>query len=352
MEPTWQERSPRPPTTAIINMSLGGPFPSKVLADACNYAHRKGVLIICAAGNSSSSWVSYPAAYPVCVAVSAVRYDKTLAFYSNRGRRIDIAAPGGDMNVDQNGDGYKDGVLQNTIAIRDPSREDYSLFQGTSMASPHVAGSAALVMSLGVTNPWEVKKVLFSTAQTPPEERSKGYGAGILNANSAVQRVVLWRGVKKVLIALFFLVALFLLRKKLPRLITSLCCGTGLLAGSSGFFFLPFFTEIPAPVAPFLTRGLGDWDIFWLGAQAHGHPLFYSAFAPLILAALFHKWRIPRAIVAGFSAGVASVIVSCLFAPSVMGHSFPLPIEKLWLLVNGIACFGLGLSLVSKEDKT
>ncbi|RME05951.1 MAG: peptidase S8, partial [Deltaproteobacteria bacterium] len=55
----------------VINMSLGGPYPSKIMADACKYAHQKGVTIVCAAGNSGSRKVGYPAAYPECIAVSA-----------------------------------------------------------------------------------------------------------------------------------------------------------------------------------------------------------------------------------------------------------------------------------------
>src|SRR5262249_3637822 len=100
---------------SVINMSLGGPFPSVILHNAIRYAHDKGVVIVCAAGNSGRSGLSYPAAYSECISVAAVRFDGSLSFYSSYGKGLTIAAPGGDMNVDQNGDGLMDGVLQNTL---------------------------------------------------------------------------------------------------------------------------------------------------------------------------------------------------------------------------------------------
>jgi serine protease len=173
----------------VINMSLGGPFPSRVLKKACEYAHGKGVTIIAAAGNESRSRVGYPAAYPGVVAVSATRFDEATTFYSNWGKDVDIAGPGGDTRVDQDGDGLPDGVLQNTIAIGDPTKSDYFGYMGTSMASPHVAGVAALVVGAGVTDPTEVEKILTSTARKPKHgnyERDR-YGAGIVDAPAAVR---------------------------------------------------------------------------------------------------------------------------------------------------------------------
>lgn len=166
----------------VINMSLGGPFPDPVLRNACKYAVKKGVVVVCAAGNSSGGRVGYPAAYADCIAVSAVGPTGELAPYSSVGRAVALAGPGGDKSQ-----GEDAGILQNTV-LTDPdgARSDgYYSFQGTSMASPHVAATAALIISAGVKKPEEVRHILQKSA------RSKGpaehYGAGLLDAGAAVK---------------------------------------------------------------------------------------------------------------------------------------------------------------------
>ena len=171
----------------VINMSLGGPFPSRILHKAVQYAHSKGVVIVCAAGNSSRSGLSYPAAYSECISVSAVRFDGTLTWYSSYGEGLTIAAPGGDMRVDQNGDGLMDGVLQNTLNPQDRTSQGYFLFQGTSMAAPHVAAAAALLVSQGVTDPEKVRDILEGSATKVKNGSAEQYGAGIVNAAEALK---------------------------------------------------------------------------------------------------------------------------------------------------------------------
>ena len=73
---------------SVINMSLGGRFPSKVLEKAVKYAHDKGVVVVCAAGNDGRGKVGYPAAYPGAIAVAATQFDETTTFYSNWGKQI------------------------------------------------------------------------------------------------------------------------------------------------------------------------------------------------------------------------------------------------------------------------
>jgi thermitase len=110
----------------IISMSLGGSSGSQALSDAIDYAAGKGCLIIAAAGNSNSSSPSYPAYYTKVLAVGAVDNNDVKASFSNFGSWVDIVAPG--VN----------------IASTYPTNQ-YVLLSGTSMATPIVAGSAALV---------------------------------------------------------------------------------------------------------------------------------------------------------------------------------------------------------------
>ncbi|WP_395093716.1 S8 family peptidase [Armatimonas sp.] len=159
----------------IINMSLGSMYPSDVIHEACKYARKKGVTIVCAAGNSFKEGVGYPAAFPECIAVSSVGPSGKLSKFSSWGKQVALAAPGGDM-IDSKDP--KDGILQNTVY---QGQDDYFAFQGTSMASPHVAGAAALAYSQGTKDPAKIKDLLQKTASKPKENNTKKYGAGILN---------------------------------------------------------------------------------------------------------------------------------------------------------------------------
>src|SRR3989338_2145495 len=175
----------------VINLSLGGSASSQTLEDAVAYAYNKGVTIVAASGNDSSSAVSYPAAYDdYVIAVGATRYDETRAGYSNYGASLDIVAPGGDTSVDQNSDGYVDGVLQNTFNpnTKNTGSFGYWFFQGTSMAAPHVAGVAALVIGNGnASAPTDVRLALEQTADDlGTAGRDNTYGWGLVNAAAAL----------------------------------------------------------------------------------------------------------------------------------------------------------------------
>ncbi|MEO0290405.1 MAG: S8 family serine peptidase [candidate division WOR-3 bacterium] len=180
----------------IINMSLGGPpgdsTGMSVIHLALKNAYTQGVLLIAAAGNSSVSKISYPAGFKECIAVGATDYRDSLSYYSQYGFGLDIVAPGGDLTVDRNNDLYADGILQNTCyESQGKPRVDsfaYFFFQGTSMASPHVAGIAALCLSLDqyLTN-LDLRRILTGTAV---DLGKKGYdtiyGFGRISAEKAV----------------------------------------------------------------------------------------------------------------------------------------------------------------------
>jgi serine protease len=323
----------------VINLSLGGPFPSRVLHKAVQYAKEKGVVVVCAAGNSGRSGISYPAAYSESVSVSSVRFDKTLAWYSSYGKGLTIAAPGGDMNVDQNEDGLKDGVLQNTLNPQDPTKQGYFLFQGTSMATPHVAAAAALLMSHGITDPDEVVEYLQKTATEVKNGSPEKYGAGVLNAHAALKSAFSGRKVK----TLVFSVVVFLLlvsllnrgRSALDRLPMSFSAFLGLVLASTGLFFL---SRIPfAGDSYFVTHSAGEWILGLTGSSFYKNPLLWSCIPALafVLIAYPFKKLIPFA--AGFACGYACFLASNIFMPAVDVSWMPgRLLDIAWLGLNFI----------------
>ena len=181
----------------VINMSLGGPLPSWVLKRAVDYAHDKGTLVVSAAGNSGKRSPSYPAAYKNSMAIAATQYDQHTTFYSQWGEYVDIAAPGGNTRVDQNGDGRPDGIMQETHPRGGKTdQHEFALYMGTSMASPHVAAAAAMVISAGASGPEQVKQVLLDTADDSMREHyddrefSERYGTGLLQVDGAVEQAL------------------------------------------------------------------------------------------------------------------------------------------------------------------
>ena len=178
----------------VINLSLGGSSPSTTLENALAYAYGEGVTIIAAAGNDGEETVNYPAAYDAYViAVGATQYDEDLAPYSNYGPSLDIVAPGGNINLDQNQDGYGDGVLQQTYEKKGQSVSwAYYFIQGTSMAAPHVSGVAALLIANGnATTPDDIRAALQETAEDKGTAgRDDTYGWGIVDAYAALQWTV------------------------------------------------------------------------------------------------------------------------------------------------------------------
>ncbi len=293
----------------VINLSLGGPRRSKVLDAAIEHALSRGVVVVAAAGNSGGR-VGYPAGCEGVLAVSATRPDDQLAVFSSRGPEVFLAAPGV-------------GVLQQTVCNRGRDKcELFPSWNGTSMASPHVAGAAALLVSQGVTNPREVQAALARSARVvdPRPEARHLYGAGVLDAAAAVKRVALSQLAVRAA-ALFAIVAVLAWWAKragakgtnplrasfvLPALVT----GTGLAP------FLPWLAPRMHLAADLASRPLGDWDLF-VGASVHRLLPLANAFLPLGLALLLYGAKRARPFVAGVGAGTAAYLASL----AVLGHA-------------------------------
>lgn len=164
----------------IQNLSLGGGGTcSTAMQNAINGANSRGSTVIVAAGNSNVNVSNAtPANCSNVVAVAATNHLGGKANYSNFGTLVDVAAPGG-----QTSSGTTNGVLSTLNAgTTVPAGENYAWYQGTSMATPHVAGVAALLLSSCSRTPAQVEAALRAGVRAFPQACS-GCGTGIVDAN-------------------------------------------------------------------------------------------------------------------------------------------------------------------------
>ena len=227
----------------IINMSWGSGQHSFVIQDAINYAHAHGVVLIGAAGNAKESDSFFPAAYKKVISVASTNQHRHRFHRSNFGASVDIAAPG-------------NAILSTQI------NDKYRILTGTSMAAPHVAGIAALMLSKrpSLTHE-EVRQILINTSDVILQEDSdepdpKLVGAGTLNA----QRALLSSGVMQA-------------RIHLPQTNSGGANSITFIGTAGGYKFekwqlmygsssVPItFTPLTDPIAtPKVTEHLATWD--------------------------------------------------------------------------------------------
>ena len=154
----------------VVNMSFGTASDIQSLHDAIIAAYNSGIVLVAAAGNSGpgDNTVLYPAKYVEVIAVSSTDNTDAIASWSSRGPEVELAAPGVNILSTYKGGGYK-------------------TLSGTSMASPHVAGTAALVIASGVADSNQVRSNLQSTADDKGTSgKDNLYGYGLVDAEEAV----------------------------------------------------------------------------------------------------------------------------------------------------------------------
>ncbi|MCY1079077.1 S8 family serine peptidase [Archangium lansingense] len=340
----------------VINMSLGGGGYSKVMADAVEYARKKGVTVVAAAGNAGRPRVEFPAAYPGAVAVSAVGPGSTRAPYSSYGKELDIAAPGGDKRQGDAG-----GILQNTIDPRDPSRSVYAAYQGTSMATPHVAAVAALLYAEGASGPDEVEKALYAGAKRMGEQAwTEEYGHGLLDAQASLNALgggaTRWPSLWWAL-ALLALVLLTLRGRERPGYLNVLVRPSFLvplvLATVGVFFARSWFggaSGVAGEVLDAAYLPIPDWQRIIFGRGKLANPLFYSSLIPLLLSFLAIKFQGIRPAIGGLALGFAGFLAYAAWskAPALAWmpfHFLALP----WLVINTFICLFLARAMLRKE---
>lgn len=334
----------------VINMSLGGGMPSRAVQRAIDYAHEKGVLVIAAAGNSSRSRVEYPARHNHVLSVGAVRFDRELTFYSNYGEGLDVVAPGGDLRVDQNGDGMPDGVLQNTLVGGDPSRFDYLAWQGTSMATPHVAGVAALLYSAGLHDPDAREHAIKQSAEDLGDQRR--FGAGLVQAENALrlasQGTGAARGAASLGLAAF---VLLWLRRRQKLGVSALAAGGFAILFAGGLGVLPWhwIPGVGASVAPAMSLGLLGNGASLLGPFAALLVLsVLPAFAAVAVG--LQSARLRGALVGLCLGSAAFLLVEALWPTARVGL-LPQLLVGPWLVLNGFLALGLGALVAARAPR-
>jgi serine protease len=183
----------------VINLSLGGDSPSQLEREAIEYAISRGALVVAAAGNGfeDGNPVDYPAGFAAeirgLISVGAVGRTLERSFYSSTGAHVEVVAPGGDMRLS----GSSGGIWQSTLRFADinPStvvfprfdRYEEDAYQGTSMATPHVSGLAAMLVAQGITRPRDLETLITRTARDlGPSGRDDQFGFGLIQPRAAL----------------------------------------------------------------------------------------------------------------------------------------------------------------------
>ncbi|WP_438947978.1 S8 family peptidase [Streptomyces durbertensis] len=177
-----------PNPAKVLNLSLGGPGScGTTTQNAINGAVGRGSTVVVAAGNSDQNASGFtPANCNNVITVAASNRNGDRARYSNYGATIDVTAPGGETHVSA-----ADGILSTlNSGTTGPSSENYRAYQGTSMAAPHIAGLAALMLEAKPSlTPAQIESAIKANARPLPGTCSGGCGAGLADAAKTLRAV-------------------------------------------------------------------------------------------------------------------------------------------------------------------
>ncbi|HHH27087.1 MAG TPA: peptidase S8 [Polyangiaceae bacterium] len=324
----------------VINLSLGGPRNSKVLQSAVDHARSRGAVIVAAAGNSGGA-VGFPGASEGVIGVSATDQKDALARFSSRGDGVDIAAPGVD-------------VTQQTVCDRGKNRcEIYPSYNGTSMASPHVAGVAAMLVGLGVNDADAVEAILQDSAKVlddSPAGRKK-FGAGRLQADAALEGVVTAQMGARLLAVLALALLAFRWSRRRGETIAASSPGMWLSAiavGVGPLFFAPFVLSRHELWVDVLSRPMAEWDLF-VGMSLHRFLPLANAAIPLLLVAMFNSIKGAAPWLAGIALGTAGYLASVI-ALGQLSTPFGTMLTAFWCGINAFICVYLASLLIRKSE--
>ncbi len=326
----------------VLNLSLGGPRNSRVLQNAVDYALKQGVIIVAAAGNSGGK-VGYPGASKGVIGVSATDADNGLAWFSSRGKGVDIAAPG--VNV-----------TQQTICDKGKNRcEIFPAYNGTSMASPHVAGAAAMLVGLGVTDPREVEQLLMDHAKeldSSPNGRDH-FGAGLLQVDASLaaaheeQVKLRWASL------LAFALLAFGWARRRGETISKLSPTfwlSGITTGVGALFFAPWVMSRHVGWVDWASRPFGDWDLL-IDVGLHRFLPFAHIGVPLALTALLYKVKGTAGVLGGVAVGTGAYLAATV-ALGQIATPFGTTLTTAWCGLNAIACLYLASLVLTKDRAT
>ncbi len=343
----------------VINLTMVGNGNSIFLQKAIDYAHRKGALLVAPAGNSSRTAAAYPARYRHVLGVAALDRQGHKAPYSNGGAGVDLSAPGGWIE----GEDPAGGIIQNTFD-RKMQVSIFAPYQGTSMAAPHVSGVAALIHSIGVSDPGDISTILMRSVTRVPHDARNDYGAGKLDAYAALKLAQkperpdpnwfdqwrdrgyidarLWLDEEEIAVPAKLMMAGIAvgLAWSLGQLGWNGLRWTGLLLGSCGLFLVRGVYLLDVSQIPF--RILGS-TLSELGSVFNGdlvlNPLTASALIPAILGALSLKIPVIKPGAIGLSLGMTASLLVYGFTDPNLKWIDSSTVAMVFLLGNGLACW-------------